>query len=163
MANPRVRPYLHFYPEDAGKTVNEYWHASHWHEVADPSLVTPMVVINNTHFFVYEPTVLANGHVVIPYRWFLCGGSIAARAWPLRAVKRGNDVGWIVEEFKTVIVSQGEFFVSFGSWGAGQLPRPLPSPKSIFGMFCVCRDDHYLIFLRLYAEIKRHRYPLDAD
>lgn len=146
MANPRVRPYLHFYPEDAGKTVNEYWHASHWHEVADPSLVTPMVVINNTHFFVYEPTVLANGHVVIPYRWFLCGGSIAARAWPLRAVKRGNDVGWIVEEFKTVIVSQGEFFVSFGSWGAGQLPRPLPSPKSIFGMFCVCRDDYYLNF-----------------
>ncbi|KAI9435019.1 hypothetical protein BJY52DRAFT_1131296, partial [Lactarius psammicola] len=135
MANPRVRPYLHFYPEDAGKTVNEYWHTRHWHEVADPSLVTPMVVVNNTHFFVYEPTVLANGRVVMPYHWFLHGGSITARAWPLRAVKHGNDMGWIVEEFKTVIVSQGEFSISFGSWGAGQLPHPLPSAKCIFGKF----------------------------
>ncbi|KAH9007410.1 hypothetical protein EDB83DRAFT_2236503, partial [Lactarius deliciosus] len=47
MANPRVRPYLRFYPEDAGKTVNEYWHAAHWHEVADSSLVTPMAVIRD--------------------------------------------------------------------------------------------------------------------
>ncbi|KAH9003025.1 hypothetical protein EDB86DRAFT_3063037 [Lactarius hatsudake] len=133
MANPRVRPYLHFYPEDAGKTVNEYWHAAHWHKVADSSLVTPMAVINNTHFFVYEPAVLTNGCVVMPYRWFLHGRSIAARAWPLRAVKRGNDVGWIVEKFKTVIVPQGEFLISFGSWGAGQLHRPLPSAKCIFG------------------------------
>ncbi|KAH9071129.1 hypothetical protein EDB83DRAFT_2221412 [Lactarius deliciosus] len=133
MANPRVRPYLRFYPEDAGKTVNEYWHAAHWHEVADSSLVTPMAVINNTHFFVYEPAVLTNGCVVMPYRWFLHGRSIAARAWPLRAVKRGNDAGWIVEKFKMVIVPQGEFLISFGSWGAGQLHRPLPSAKCIFG------------------------------
>ncbi|KAH9080259.1 hypothetical protein EDB83DRAFT_2503408 [Lactarius deliciosus] len=132
MANPRVRPYLRFYPEDAGKTVNEYWHAAHWHEVADSSLVTPMAVINNTHFFVYEPAVLTNGCVVMPYRWFLHGRSIAARAWPLRAVKRGNDVGWIVEKFKMVIVPQGEFLISFGSWGVGQLHRPLPSTKCIF-------------------------------
>ncbi|KAH9159959.1 hypothetical protein EDB89DRAFT_1915359 [Lactarius sanguifluus] len=135
MANPHVRPYLHFYPEDAGKTVNEYWHATHWHEVADSSLVTPMAVINNTHFFVYEPAVLTNGCVVMPYRWFLHGRSIAARAWPLRAVKRGNDTGWIVEEFKTVIVPQGEFLISFGSWGVGQLHRSLPSAKCIFSMF----------------------------
>jgi hypothetical protein len=135
MANPHVRPHLHFYPEDAGKTVNEYWHARHWHEVADPSLVTPMVVVNNTHFFVYEPIILANGCVVMPYRWFLRGGSISARAWPLRAVKRGNDVGWIVEEFKTVIVSQGELFIPYGSWGPSQLHRTLPSAKCIFGIF----------------------------
>ncbi|KAH9044117.1 hypothetical protein EDB83DRAFT_2507524 [Lactarius deliciosus] len=97
MANPRVHPYLRFYPEDAGKTVNEYWHAAHWHEVADSSLVTPMAVINNTHFFVDEPAVLTNG----------C--------------------------FKMVIVPQGEFLISFGSWGAGQLHCPLPSAKCIFG------------------------------
>jgi hypothetical protein len=139
MANPRVRPYLHFYPEDAGNTVNEYWHARHWHEVADPSFVTPMVAINNTRFFVYEPTVLTNGSVVMPYRWFLHKGSVMARAWPLRAVRRSNDMGWIVEEFKTVIVSQGELSIPFGSWGAGQLARPLPSAKCIFGMFMPVR------------------------
>ncbi|KAH8982323.1 hypothetical protein EDB86DRAFT_2834406 [Lactarius hatsudake] len=133
MANPRVCPYLHFYPKDASKTVNEYWHAAHWHKVADLSLVTPMAVINNTHFFVYEPAVLTNGCVVMPYRWFLHGRSIAAHAWPLCAVKRGNNVGWIIEKFKMVIVPQGKFLISFGSWGAGQLHRPLPSTKCIFG------------------------------
>jgi hypothetical protein len=133
MANPRVRPYLHFYPEDAGKTVNEYWHARHWHEVADPSLMTPMAVINGTHFFVYEPTILANGSVVMPYRWFLRGGSFMARVWPLRAVRQVNNTGWIVEEFKTEIISHSELCISFGSWGAGQLEQSLPSAKCIFG------------------------------
>ena len=133
MANPRVRPYLHFYPEDAGKTINEYWHARHWHEVADPFLVTPMVAVNNNHFFVYEPTILTNGSTVMPYRWFLRDGTIMARAWPLHAVRRGDDTGWIVEEFKMVIVSQGDLFIPFGSWGAGQLS--LPSAKCIFSTF----------------------------
>ena len=137
MANPHVRPHLHFYPEDAGKTINEYWHARHWHEAADPSLVTPMVVVNNAHFYVYKPTILADGHVVMPYRWFLCGGSIFARAWPLRAVKvqHRNNMGWIVEEFKTVIVSQGELLFPFGSWGPSTLRRTLPDVNCIFGMF----------------------------
>lgn len=140
MANPRVRPHLHFYPEDAGKTVNEYWHARHWQEVADPSLVTPMAVVNNTHFFVYEPTLLADGHVVIPYRWFLRDGSITAHAWPLRAVEHGNDKGWLVEEFKTVIVSQGDLSMPLEVLGPGQLYRGLPSAKCIFGMFILsCR------------------------
>jgi hypothetical protein len=135
MANPRVQPFLHFYPKDASKTINEYWHARHWHEDVDPSLVTPMVAINNSHFFVYKPSTLANGDVVMPYHWFLHGGSIMARAWPLRAVSRHNNTGWIVEEFKTVIISQGNLLISFGSWGAGQIACSLPSANSIFGMF----------------------------
>lgn len=133
MANPRVRPHLHFYPEDAGKTVNEYWHARHWHESADPTLVTPMAVVNNNHFFVHEPAILTDGRAVIPYRWFLRGTSINARAWPLRPVRRGDKTGWIVEEHKTIIVSQGELSVSFASWVAGRAYDHLPSAKSIFG------------------------------
>ena len=135
MANPRVRPFLHFYPEDTGKTISEYWHAKHWHEDTDPSLVTPMVATKSGHFFIYEPTILANNSVVMPYRWFLRDGSIMARAWPLRAVRCLDDVGWIVEEFKMVIVSQDDLSIPFGSWAAGQLAHTLPSAKSIFGMF----------------------------
>ncbi|KAF8260388.1 hypothetical protein EI94DRAFT_1773711 [Lactarius quietus] len=106
MANPRVHNYLRFYPEDAGKTVSEYWHARHWHEVADPSLVTLMVVINDTQFFIYELAILTNSSVVMPYRWFLQGRSIMARAWPLCAVRLcDGNTGWIIEEYKTVIVS----------------------------------------------------------
>ncbi|KAF8270605.1 hypothetical protein EI94DRAFT_1770789 [Lactarius quietus] len=100
MANPHVRNYLRFYPEDAGKTVSEYWHARHWHEVADPSLVTPMAVINNTQFFVYEPAILTNS-------------------------------SWIIEEYKTVIVSGGELLVSFRSWVGDQVSCILPSTTSL--------------------------------
>ncbi|KAF8259512.1 hypothetical protein EI94DRAFT_1019353 [Lactarius quietus] len=81
MANPRVRPHLHFYPKDAGRSMSEYWHAKHWHESADPDLVTPLATINGCHFFVFEPCLLTDGSAIIPYRWFVQGKSIVARAW----------------------------------------------------------------------------------
>lgn len=56
-----------------------------------------------------------------------------AHVWPLHAIRHGDDTGWIVEEFKMVIISQGDLFIPFGSWGAGQLS--LPSAKCIFSMF----------------------------
>ncbi|THH28853.1 hypothetical protein EUX98_g5331 [Antrodiella citrinella] len=61
MANPRVRPHLQFYPEDNGKSVNEYWQASHWREEADPSKLTPLAIIGSQHFFVFEPCLLRDG------------------------------------------------------------------------------------------------------
>jgi hypothetical protein len=167
MANPRVRPHLHFYPEDAGKTVNEYWHARHWHESADPTLVTPMAVINNNLFFVYEPAIHTNGCVVIPYRWFLRGGSINAHAWPLRAVRHHNRTGWIVEEYTTVIVSQAELSISFGSWVSCRSHDHLPSAKSIFGMFMptqpIVSNSYLKNHLRIYVGTKWCRFPMDTD
>ncbi|KAI0258168.1 hypothetical protein BC834DRAFT_836247, partial [Gloeopeniophorella convolvens] len=134
MANPRVRPYLHFYPEDAGKAVSEYWHAQHWHENADPSLVTPLAIINSLHFYVHEPAIRASGHAIMPFRWFLRhDGTIAAHAWPLRAVSHGDETGWIVEEYNTVDVSQAELVIPFGSWVASQVVNSLPSARCIFG------------------------------
>ncbi|KAI0259241.1 hypothetical protein BC834DRAFT_833886, partial [Gloeopeniophorella convolvens] len=134
MANPRVRPYLRFYPEDAGKTVNEYWHARHWHEHADPSLVTPLAIINGLHYYVHEPFIHTSGRAFMPFRWFLHhDGTIAAHAWPLRAVGRGDETGWIVEEFWTIDIFQAEFLVPFGSWVTSQAVGSLPSARSIFG------------------------------
>src|SRR6266852_884494 len=135
MANPHIRPHLHFYPEDTDKTVNEYWHAKHWNKVTDPSLVTPMVVVNNIHFFVDEAAVLADSCVVIPYRWFLYDGSFTACVWPLHAVKHGNDRDWIVEEFKMVIIFQGKLSILLGSREASQQYHAFPNPKCIFGTF----------------------------
>ncbi|KAF8263906.1 hypothetical protein EI94DRAFT_1703635 [Lactarius quietus] len=93
MANLRVCNYLHFYPEDAGKTVSEYWHARHWHEVADPSLVTPMVVINNTQFFIYELAILTNSSVVMPYCWFLQGRLPVGTRWSCLQTRTDPEVG----------------------------------------------------------------------
>jgi hypothetical protein len=144
--------------------VSEYWHARHWHEVADPCLVTPMAVINNTLFFVYEPAILTNCNVVRPYRWFLQGGSIMARAWPLRAVKQNDVTGWIIEEFQTIVVTQAELSISFVSWGDGQVSRTLPSPTCIFGTFeLVALIKSYLNHLRLHVGASWSCLPLDTD
>ncbi|KAG1813074.1 hypothetical protein DFJ58DRAFT_720359 [Suillus subalutaceus] len=45
MMNPRVRPLLHFYPEDTGEL--------------DPELLTPVVRLHNQDFFVFEPALLS--------------------------------------------------------------------------------------------------------
>jgi hypothetical protein len=133
MANPRVRPHLRFYPEDAGKSISEYWHAKHWHECADPDLVTPLAIINGRSFFVYEPCLLADGRAIMPYRWFVCGGSITAHAWPLCSVQHGDSTGWIVEEFETITISQDELLVPFGLWATSHLADGLPDARHIIG------------------------------
>ena len=94
-----------------------------------------MVAINSRHFFVYELTILANNSVVMPYCWFLHDGSIMACTWPLCAVSHLNNLGWIVKEFKMVIISQDDLSIQFGYWAAGQLAHTLPCAKFIFGMF----------------------------
>jgi len=86
MGNPRVRPHLRFYPEDAGKRVDEYWQASHWREEVDPDRLTPMAIIHEQRFFVYEPSLLLNGVVCMPTRWFVRNGKLVAKAWTLHAV-----------------------------------------------------------------------------
>ncbi|KAI9429051.1 hypothetical protein H4582DRAFT_2114726 [Lactarius indigo] len=108
MANPLVRPHLHFYPEDAGKMVSEYWHGRHWHDNADPAVVTPMAVIDGLHFFVHEPCFLANGRAIMPS-------------------------GWVVEEYTTIVVPQDEFLILFNTWDSSQFASGLPSARSIVG------------------------------
>ena len=146
MANPHVWPHLHFYPEDTGKSVSEYWHAKHWHESANPDLVTPLAVINGRSFFVFEPCLLADARAVIPYRWFVHGNSIMAHAWPLCATQLNNGTGWVVEEFETVFVSQDELLVPFGLWATSDLAGGLPDATCIIGMLLY---DFYLIMYNL--------------
>jgi len=133
MANPRVCQHLHFYPEDS-KSISEYWHAKHWHESVDPDLATPLAVFNGCSFFVLEPSLLVDGRAVMPYRWFIRGNHIVARAWPLRASNHGDGTGWIVDEFQTIVVSQDDFLVPFGAWATSHLTRHLPSATHIIGM-----------------------------
>ena len=113
--------------------MSEYWHAKHWHESADPNLVTPLAIINGHSFFVFEPCLLTNGHAVIPYHWFVRGKSILARVWPLRLVQHDDSAGWIVEGFKTDIVSQDELLVPFRLWVTSHLADGLPDAACIIG------------------------------
>ena len=133
MANPRVRPHFCFYPEDAGNSISEYWHAKHWHESADPDLVTPLATINGHPFFVYEPCLLTNGCAIIPHCWFVCDKSIMAHAWLLHPIQHSDSAGWIVEEFTMVLVSQDELLVPFGLWATSCLADGLPDATCIIG------------------------------
>ena len=133
MANPRVRPHLRFYPEDAGQTVNEYWQASHWHEDMDPTKSTPMVTIQNQQYFVHEPCLLNNGLPCMPTRWFLRDQQVFAKAWTLRSISHESNSGWIVEAFNEIEVSADQFLVSFGNWPASKSTEDLPRATQIFG------------------------------
>ena len=107
--------------------------SEYWHESADPNLLTPLAIINGHSFFVFEPCLLTNGHAVIPYRWFVCGKSILARVWPLCLVQHDDSTGWIVEGFKTDIVSQDELLVPFRLWVTSHLADGLPDAACIIG------------------------------
>ena len=150
MANPRVRPHLRFYPEDAGRSISEYWHAKHWHESADPDLITPMAVINGHSFFVYEPCLLANGRAIIPYHWFVRGTSIIARTWLLCTTQLNNSAGWVVEEFSVVFVSQNELLVPFGLRETSDLAGGLPDATCIIGTLLY---DFYPITPNLFLKV----------
>lgn len=133
MANPRVRPYLHFYPEDTGKRVDEYWHASHWNKEVDPERLTPMAVVNGQHFFVYEPLLLKDGTACMPTRWFIRNKVFVALAWTLRAISSDIASGWVVEEYKQIEVAQDLFLIGFETWSSSGSTNGLPLATQIIG------------------------------
>ncbi|KAG6840000.1 hypothetical protein C0991_009697 [Blastosporella zonata] len=118
-SNPYVWPHLCFYAEDNGSSVNEYYQAKHWREAslepkADPQIkLTPMASIGGQYFFLYEPCILQNSQVCMPYEWFCQGNKLYAMAWPLQPSAAAN--GWIVEEFQSFEVPEEFFLVSFPS------------------------------------------------
>ncbi|KAG8911181.1 hypothetical protein FRC02_006744 [Tulasnella sp. 418] len=75
MSNPRVRPHLNFYPEDAGSRLSEAWQSAKWLHKLDASLLTPMIRVSTSgtplDYYVNEPTLLNNGKACIPHRWFM--------------------------------------------------------------------------------------------
>ncbi|KAF8919278.1 hypothetical protein CPB85DRAFT_1529674 [Mucidula mucida] len=102
MANPNVRPHLHFFPEDAGEHVSEAQHASQWlHELPDDQL-TAMVRVGRRDFYIHEPTRLKNGLYCMPVRFFMKDRSLRetrgphGRAWSVHKV---NDFEVPVSDF----------------------------------------------------------------
>jgi hypothetical protein len=140
MANPRVRPHLRFYPEDNGKSVNEYYQAEHWREnicpddQTIPPKLTPMAVIGNQQFFLYEPCLLHDGRACMPYEWFYRDKRLYAKTWSLRSALTATGLGWIVEEFSETTVPEEQFLVSFGAWSSSHATRHLPPATNIFGV-----------------------------
>jgi hypothetical protein len=134
MANPQVRPHLHFYPEETRPSVGEYYQADHWREIdGDKAFrAAPMSVIRGQHYYLYEPCLLTDGRVCMPYEWFLRDGHLNARVWALHAIRQPES-GWVVEEFHTYEVSEEHFSLGFGSWGLSSQTEHLPTCTVILG------------------------------
>lgn len=131
MANPHVRPHLHFYPEDTGKTVAEYYQAAHWRELDDnPHKFTPMAAIKDSHYYLYEPCILSDGQVCMPYEWFYRDEKLHASVWMMRAFENS----WIVEEYNSAVLSQDDFLVNFVDWDSSYLSKSCPKATKIAGV-----------------------------
>ncbi|OSD07688.1 hypothetical protein PYCCODRAFT_1358054, partial [Trametes coccinea BRFM310] len=132
MANPRVRPYLHFIPEDAGPRLAEAWQAKRWLEELDQNLATPMCRKGHQDFYIHEPALLDDGRVCMPFRWFTRMGKTFARAWAMAPVE-GNS-GWIVSRHIEFDVSVDRFLVNFASLSGTYTPYGVPDPRCIIGV-----------------------------
>ncbi|ETW79803.1 hypothetical protein HETIRDRAFT_48824 [Heterobasidion irregulare TC 32-1] len=69
-SNPRVVSHLCAYPEDAGNKLEQAWQADRWLKEIEPALTTPMIRAHGHDFYIFEPTKLNDGRIVLPTRWF---------------------------------------------------------------------------------------------
>ncbi|KAI5988940.1 hypothetical protein F5J12DRAFT_922889 [Pisolithus orientalis] len=134
MANPHIRPQLHFYPENSGGQLNEAYQARRWLKEMDPTQLTPMICLHGQDFFIFEPALLSNGQVCMPIRWFKCGGLFFAKAWSLHAVVNDTGSGWIVGGHTEIEISERNLLVSFKNWNISQSTSVLPPAHNILGI-----------------------------
>ena len=134
MANPRVRPHLHFYPEDAGSRLAEAWQGHQWLHELDSQLTTPMVRAHRQDFYIHEPALLQDGRACIPHRWFVRGDTIWARVWTMTAtgtVSGGR--GWVVLEHLAIDIPISSFAMAFPHFQRSFVRMNLPDPRMITG------------------------------
>lgn len=139
MANPKVRPYLHFYPEDTrGRLLAEARQAARWvHEVAD-EVLTPMIRLpSGQDYYIHEPAMLDSGEVCLPVRWFtrMVGGKFEwyAKAWRMEAIASEHAVGWQVIACNNYEVAAADLLKNFPTLKADADYHGLPNPSSILG------------------------------
>ncbi|KAI0723525.1 hypothetical protein C8Q76DRAFT_614464 [Earliella scabrosa] len=140
MANPRVRPHLHFYPEDTrGQVLGEARQASKWLKEMPNELLTPMLRLGDRDFYIHEPAMRNDGQVCMPVRWFnrlegASGGDRVwyAKCWRMEVVRTEAREGW------RVIMDEGEIradelLKTFPELQADTVSRryDLPSPSDI--------------------------------
>lgn len=129
MCNPKVRPFIHFYPEDTEPNLSEARQGSRWLEELRPEETTPMVRIRGVDYYIYEPDL----SFCIPTRWFARNGVFFARAWMLEASTLGDDSGWVVRTDLEVEVSQDQLLKNFPQLGEDHERYRVPHPSVILG------------------------------
>ncbi|KIY61625.1 hypothetical protein CYLTODRAFT_495162 [Cylindrobasidium torrendii FP15055 ss-10] len=132
MSNPRVRRNLHFFPEDLGGAVSEAWHGRRWSEELDPSLATQMIVEPNSghQYYVHEPTMLKDGQVFMPIRWFRRQNQFYCSGFLMSA----ETDGWIIEGAFPLDVAAHDLLFPMPDLVKIHSSHGLPDPRMINGI-----------------------------
>ncbi|KAF8527809.1 hypothetical protein JB92DRAFT_3107408 [Gautieria morchelliformis] len=131
MANPRVHPWLHFYPEESHRHFAEARQGERWLNDVDGALLTPMVRVAQRDFYMLEPTMLKDGSAVVPFRWYTRDNDMCAKAWRLHAWEGA----WVVLEYEVVKVGVEDLLLNFVEFGEGYRRYGCPPPWCIAGTF----------------------------
>lgn len=135
MANPKIRPYIEVYPEDAEDSLQNANQGRRWLHELDAELLTPMVRQGDQDFFSFEPAILNDGSVVVPVRWFTFRKSLYAIAWGAFPGRVGSSIGWYIHQYETLRIPASEFSVSFPYFCESFSYRNLPDPRNILGVY----------------------------
>ncbi|KAJ7145018.1 hypothetical protein C8R46DRAFT_1232351 [Mycena filopes] len=131
MANPKVRPHLHFYPEDSGPKLSEARQGQRWLNELGDDRITPMVRILKQDFYVHEPAMLDDGHCVVPTRWFMKDNQMFARCWDMQVVTNDSSWGWRVIRRADLVVPATRFLKDFVTLQRDAATYSIPHPSLI--------------------------------
>ncbi|KIJ58396.1 hypothetical protein HYDPIDRAFT_190814 [Hydnomerulius pinastri MD-312] len=143
ISNPRIRPHITHYPEDAGQHLSQPWQASRWLNEIDPSLATPMIRVRHQDYYVFEPAKLTDGSIIIPERWYTKVSGVGstrheefwARAWRAQPVASDDGYrGYLVDENMSFDIAAHELLLSFPNLVETYHVDNLPDPRQIIGV-----------------------------
>ncbi|KZT39377.1 hypothetical protein SISSUDRAFT_1061200 [Sistotremastrum suecicum HHB10207 ss-3] len=111
MANPKVRPHLHFYPEETLRgSLSEAWQGDKWRKDILPEFVTPMIRVRQRDFYIFEPTLLRGDVRCMPIRWYRKEGTnlFWCQAYKMEVEQIGTELAWTILENDTMHFEETE-------------------------------------------------------
>jgi hypothetical protein len=133
MGNPLVRPKIDFFPEDSGPGLTAARQGERWLHEMHPSRGTPMIRIFGQDFFVLEPTMLKDGSVCMPSRWFTKSGRMWGRAWFMIVQNTSLGPRWVIEKSHEVTFDAAQLLLNATRLRGQENRYKIPSVDTILG------------------------------
>jgi hypothetical protein len=142
MADPAIRQFLEFYPScSTTNTLTGAHQGQKWLSEIDSDLLTPMIRLGSQDYYVLEPTMLQNGQLCVPTRWYVQDGSFRAKAWPME-IAQEDPTSWSINLWSEYEIDQSNLLLSFPLLRSLYTTHDIPNPESIRG--------NILFFIRQY-------------